>query len=156
MSSPDTRALTITHKYVKVWGWIGLVFFIVCSVGAWNAGARGPTLVFLAFVALAVFLLLNSGSMQVDSDSIRYYLPFRSYQIKWNEVQYIEIDGQGGNMVFVGENKKLAVNGPKLWSGKDKPDTMRLIGIQVDKYGIPIRTTEKAMFRLSKNTKVRS
>jgi hypothetical protein len=56
--------------------------------------------------------------MQVDSDSIRYFLPFRGYQIKWNQVQYIEVDNQVGSMVFVGENKQRAVNGPIAWTGK--------------------------------------
>lgn len=74
--------------------------------------------------------------------------------MKWNEVQYVEIDSQGGSMVFVGENKKLAVNGPTLWSGKDKLDLARLMSAQLERYDIEIRPTEKAMFRLSRNTKV--
>ena len=92
--------------------------------------------------------------MQVDSDSIRYYLPFRSYQIKWNEVRYVEVDNQVGSMVFVGENKQLAVNGPMAWIGNDKFEMGKLISEQIDRYHIEIRVTEKAMFRLSRNTRV--
>ena len=152
-SANTTRALIIKHTGSKVVGWGCVAFSVFCSVGAWSAGDRKTSLWFLVFVALGGFLILNSGSMQVDSESIRYYLPLRSYQIKWNEVQYIEMDSQGGNMVFVGENKKLAVNGPRFWFGKDKRDLAMLIAAQIDKYGIEVRTTEKAMFRLSRNTK---
>ena|SRR5215204_2717879 len=92
--------------------------------------------------------------MEVYPDSIRYDLPLRRYQIKWNEVRSIEIDSQGSSVVFVGKNKRLAVNGPIFWTGKEKCDAARLIAIQIDRYEIEVRATEKAMFRLSRNTRV--
>lgn len=150
-----TRTLVIKHTPLKVVGWAGVAFAFFCTVGAWNGGARPTSLLFLGFGALSSYLILGSGSMHVDSDFIRYYLPLRSYQMKWSEVQYIEIDRQGGNMVFVGENKKLAVNGPAVWFGRDRFDAGQLIAAQIDRYGIELRPTEKAMFRLSRNTKVR-
>ena len=157
MSLTDTtRALTIKHTGYRVVGWACIAFFRFCTLGSWNAGAGRISLIFLGMAVLCSYLILNSGSMQVDSDSIRYYLPFRRYQIRWNEVQYIEIDKQGGSMVFVGENKQLAVNGPIAWSGKDKFEISRLIGKQINRYNIEIRGTEKASFRLSRNTKIRS
>jgi|GEM_PF-1311235 len=149
------RALTIKHTYYKVVGWVGIAFFMICTLGSWSAGAGRTSLIFLGFVVLGSYLILNSGSMQVDSDSIRYYLPFRSYQIKWNEVRYIEVDSQVGSMVFVGENKQLAVNGPMAWTGKDKFEIGSFISAQQDKYNIEVRVTEKAPFRLSRNTRVR-
>lgn len=151
-----TRSLTINHTYYKVVGWVGLAFFMICTLGSLNAGAGRTSLIFLGFVAISIYLVLNSGSMQVDCDSIKYYLPFRSYQIKWNEVQYIEVDNHVGSMVFVGENKQLAVNGPMAWIGKDKFEMGKLISEQMDRNHIEVRVTEKAMFRLSKNTKVRA
>lgn len=144
----------IKHTAYRVVGWVAGAFFIFCSAMAWRAGARGASLFFLGFVALGCYIILSSGSMQMDPDSIKYYLPWRSYQIKWNEVRYIEIDSQGSSMVFVGENKRLAVNGPIAWSGKDKIDMRKLIGKQMEKYDIKMRQTEKAMWRSSRNTKV--
>ena len=156
LSAEMTRVLIIKHAYPKLVGWASVAFFLFCTVGSWSAGARLQAPLFLIFVALGIYILLGSGSMQVDSDSIRYYLPLRRYQIKWNEVQYIEIDRQGSSMVFFGENKKLAVIGPMYWSGINRFDVGRLIAAQIDRYGIEVRTTEKAIFRLSKNTKVTS
>lgn len=94
--------------------------------------ARGMSLLCFGFVALAIYVILSSGSMHINSDSIKYYLPLRSYKIKWNEVQYIEIDRQGSNIVFGGENKRLAMIGPAYWSGKDRIDTHRLIKAQIE------------------------
>lgn len=149
-----TRVLIVKHTYYKVVGYLCGAFSVFCAVGAWRAGAGSAALVFLIFVALAIFILLNAGYMQTDSEWIRYYLPLRSYQIRWDEVRYIEIDSQGGNMVFVGENKTLATNGPVAWSGKDKKEMYQFIGAQIKTYGIDVRQTEKAMFRLSKNTRM--
>jgi len=154
-ATDTTRVLTVRHTFYKVVGYLCLTFFVFCAVMSWRAGAHGATLVFLIFVVLGSWVILSSGSMQMDSQSIRYYLPLRSYQMIWNEVQYIEIDKQAGSMVFVGENKRLAVNGPATWSGKDKMEMAQLISAQIDRYGIEVRQTEKAMFRLSKNTKDR-
>ena len=148
------RVLTVKHTYSKVAGWLGVVFSIYACAITWRAGDRGSSLVILGFAALGIYLILTTGSMQVDSDSITYHLPLRSYQIKWNEVRYIEIDRQGHSLIFVGDDKTLATQGHKLWTGKDKMDMPDLIATQVGKYGIEIRLTEKAAFRFSRNTKV--
>ena len=154
LAADKTKWLVVTHTFYKVIGWVCVVFGVCCGVMAWRAGGRGLSLFFLLFVALGIYIVLNSGSTQMDSQYIRYYLPSGRHQIRWDEVRYIEIDKQGGNMVFVGENKRLAMNGPVSWSGKDKLEMLKLIRIQIEKYGIQVRQTEKAMLRLSRNTKV--
>jgi hypothetical protein len=154
MSSADTTGvLIVKHTPSKVVGWLGVAFFLFCGVAASRAGDGGTSLWFFVLLLPGVYLILSSGSMQVDSDSVRYHLPLRSYQIRWNEVQYMEIDKTGSKMVLGGGNKRLAMIGPYLWSNKNKNRMLQFIGEQVDKYGIQIRPTEKAMFRLSKNTK---
>ena len=155
MSAANTsKVLTIKHTPARVVGWIDVVFATFGSIGALSAGAYGPSLLFLIFVALGGYLILSSGSMQMTSDYITYHLPLRSYQMKWNEVRYIEIDAGGGNMVFMGDDKRLAVIGPAFWSGKDKIYLSEFMGKQLDKYELEVRVTAKAMFRLSKNTKL--
>ena len=149
-----TRTMVVNHTPVKVLGWVCFTLSIFCTVMSWRAGGRGISLVFLFFAALGGYVILSSGSMHVDSYSIRYYLPFRSYQIKWTEIRHIEVDSQGATIVFVGENKKLAVHGPMFTSGKDKREAGRLIATQMDKYGIEFRLTEKANYRFSRNTRV--
>lgn len=142
------------HTVHKVLGWAGLVFSVYIIWVAGRASDRGLCLVALVLAALSCYFLLNVGSTHVDSGSIRYYLPLRSYRIKWSEVQYIEMDAEGASLVFVGENKKLSMNGPRLWTGKDKNDMHKLMDAQIKTYSIEIRQTQKALFRRSKNTKV--
>ena len=89
---------------------------MICTLGSWSAGAGHTSLIFLGFVVLGSYLILNSGSMQVDSDS---------------------------------------VNGPMAWTGKDRFEIGSFISAQQDKYNIEVRVTEKAPFRLSRNTRVR-
>lgn len=146
--------LIVKHSVHRVLGWAGLAFFIYISWVTWRAGDRRSFLVALGFAALACYFLLNVGSTHVDSDSIRYYLPLRSYRIKWSEVRYIETDVEGASLVFVGDNKRLSMNGPRLWAGKDKMAMRKLMDVQVKRYGIEIRHTQKAVFRRSRNTRV--
>lgn len=148
------RVLVIKHTPCKVLGWIVVAFCVFAIVGSWNAGAYNASLLFLVFAGLGVYLILGSGSMHLDSDYITYHLPLRSYQIKWNEVRHIEIDAGGGNMVFAGDDKRLAVIGPAFWSGKDKIYLHKYMNEQLDKYNLEVRVTAKAMFRLSKNTRL--
>lgn len=142
------------HSVHKVLGWVAMVFSIYVMWITWRAGDRGSFLVALGFAAVACYFLLNVGSTHVDSDSIRYYLPFRTYQIRWSEVKYIEMDAEGASLVFVGENKTLSMNGPRLWTGKDKNDLQKLMVAQMKSYSIELRQTQKALFRRSKNARV--
>ncbi|MGH9882397.1 MAG: hypothetical protein ACRD6N_13250 [Pyrinomonadaceae bacterium] len=150
----EERSLLVKHTFPKIVGWLGVAFFLFCGVSAWLAGARWPAAFFLGFVAVGIYLILSAGSMEMDSQGIKYHLPLASYEIRWSDVKSIEIDPQGGNIVFIGEGKRLAALGPVMWSGKDKLEMRRLIGAQMKKGGIEMKTTGKAMLRLSKNTRV--
>ena len=150
------QSLIVKHTPYRVVAWVEITFCVFCGVVSWRAGARGVALVFLLSCFVGVLIVLSSGSMHIDSESIRYYLPLASYEIHWKEVHSIEMDAQGGNMVFIGENKRLAVNGPMSWSGKDKLEMSNLITTQIEKYEIQVRITSKAMLRLSKNTRVKT
>jgi hypothetical protein len=66
------------------------------------------------------------------------------------------MDLNGGNLVFIGQNKRLSALGPMVWSGKDKERMLRFFSAQVETRGIEMKQTQKAMLRLSKNTKLRS
>lgn len=128
---------------------------------AWraNPGRASPVthafvvLMFLTFVALGVYLLFSSGSLEVDEQRVTYRTVLAEYRMNWSEITYIEIDGRGSNIVFCGKHKRLAALGPMWWSG-NKRGMLGLLGNQVDNAGIEIRQTEKANYRRSKNTKV--
>jgi hypothetical protein len=154
LHADGSRPLIVKPTFVKVLAWVCIVLFLFCAVMSWRAGGVGVPLFFLLFVALGLYLLLFSGSVEMDAQTITYRTPLAQYRIKWDEVSRIEIDSQGGNVVFCGENKRLAAVGPMYWSGKDKMEMLKLVGAQAKQRSIETEQTEKAMFRSSKNTKV--
>jgi len=127
-----------------------------------NRGSASPAthafvvIMFLVFVAMGIYLLLTSGSLEVNGEVISYRSPIAQYQISLSEVMYIEIDSRGSSIVFCGENERLAALGPMYWSGSDKKRILYWLDREVDRRGIEIRPTEKSMYRFSKNTRVRT
>lgn len=112
-------------------------------------------MLFVLFGGLGAYILLFSGTLEMDSETVSYQTPLARYQIRWDEVTRIELDGMGATIVFWGQNKRLAALGPFYWQGTDRTDMFLLVRAQMDKLGINMQHSEKAMFRLSKNTKVR-
>ena len=74
---------------------------------AWRAGQGNASLVLLLFVALGAYLLLFSGSLEINAETIVYRTTLARFEIRWDEVIRIELDKQGSNIVFWGNNKRL-------------------------------------------------
>ena len=149
------RLLSVKPTFIRVVGWATVIFTLFCAIGSWRAGAGKFSLLFLLFGCIGVPLLLFAGTVEMDSKTIVYRTPLARYQIRWDEVTRIELDRVGSSAVFWGENKRLAALGPYYWQGADRRDMLLLFAAQIDKLGITMQRSEKAMFRLSKNTKVR-
>ena len=138
---------------IRVVASVGIIFFLFCGVMSWRADDGWPTFLFVGFMLVGVYLLMT-GSVEMDAQHVAYRTPVGTYRIKWDEVSRIETDAQGGNIVFWGADKRLNVVGPGYWSGKDKLEMLMFLTRQIEEYGIEVVETQKAMFRLSKNTKV--
>ena len=149
------KLLIIKPTALRVIAWIGIGFFLFCTIGSWRAGAGKVVWVFVFFVGLGVFLLLLSGTLEMNSETIIYRTPLARHQIRWEEVTRVELDKIGSTMVFWGENKRLVALGPYYWQGPDRTDVFLLVAAQIDKLGLNVEQSERAMFRRSKNTKVR-
>jgi hypothetical protein len=149
------KLLIFKPTLLRVIGWTCILFFLFGATGAWRAGAAKAALVFLFFIGLGAYIVLFSGTLEMNSETIIYRTPLARYQIRWDEVTRIELDRAGSNIVFWGENKSLAALGPYLWQGADRTDMLLLVAAQIDKLGINVQQSEKAGFRMSKNTKVR-
>ena len=153
--APD-KLLVAKPTFVRVVGWVCIIFFLFGATGAWRAGAQKPAVIFLVFVGLGLFLVLFSGTLEMNSEIIIFHTYLKRYQIRWDEVTHLELDRVGSTMIFWGENKRLVGVGPYYWQGADRKDMLLLVATQIDKLGLTVRQSEKAMFRRSKNTKVRS
>ena len=148
------RLLIFRPTILRIISWTCILFFLVGAVGSARAGALKVSLVFVFFIGLGVYLLLFSGTLEMNSETIFYRTPLGRYRIRWDEVRRLELDRVGSVMVFWGENKRLVALGPYYWQGADRKDMMFLVAAQIDKFGIILGQSERAGFRLSKNTKV--
>ena len=153
--APD-KFLIVKPTLIRVIGWICILLFLFGTIGAWRAGAQKPALIFLVFVGLGVFLVLFSGTLEMTSEIIIFHTYLKRYQMRWDEVTHLELDRVGSNIVFWGENKRLVGMGPYYWQGADRKDMLLLVATQIDKLGLTVQQSEKAMFRRSKNTRVRA
>lgn len=149
----ESRTLIVRPTLVRIVAWACITFFLFCGVMSWRANAGWVTFLFLGFVLLGVYLLI-AGSVEMDARHVTYRTPIGTYRIGWDEVSRIETDAQGGNIVFLGEGKRLNAVGPGYWWGTDRLEMLVFLRGQVEKYGIEVVETRKAMFRLTKNTKV--
>jgi|SRR6185503_16408258 len=150
------KLLIFKPTLLRVIAWVCIIFFLFCTIASWRAGAGKVVWLFVVFVGLGTYLLLASGRFEMNSETIIYRTFRARYQIRWDEVTRIELDKIGSTIVFWGENKRLVALGPYYWQGPDRRDMMLLVATQMDKLGISLHQSEKAMFRRSKNTKVRS
>lgn len=149
------RPLRVKLTFMKALGWSVVVLLLGLAVGAYLSGERGVSFGFLAFSLLGVYLILASGAIEMDADVITASTPLSRYQIRWDEVRSVETDIQRQGIVFVGNDKRMAMPGPMYWSGADKPAMIKLYLAQIEQRNLEVKETQKALWRLSKNVKVR-
>lgn len=153
--SNENKIITVKHTTYKIVGWLCLLLFAFATIMSWRANTGYLPLIFLFFVLLGLYIIWTTGRMEADSNSIRFCSHFGKYEMKWEEVDYIEIDKQMGNVVFFGKNQVLQTIGPAGWdSKKEKLEMINFLFGELKNRAIEIRQTEKAMFRSSKNTKL--
>jgi len=155
LNTSNAQLLVVKPFWLRVIAWVCIIFFLACTFFSWRARAGWAPLLFLGFVLLGVFILLFTGTVEMDDDQINYRTSFNTYRIRWDEVTKIELDSQGNSMVFFGDDKQLNVVGPAYWTGKNKGAVNRLIGRQAQRYNIRVEISSKAMYRRMRNTKVR-
>ena len=150
------ESLRVGAKFVKGFGLVCGLLFLLLAVWSWLDGEGKEALFLLIFVALGAYLILATGSAEMNKDSITYITPFGVYRIGWDEVTEIELDLNGGNLVFKGQNKRHSLLRPHYWSGEDKERMWRLFLAKIETRGIEVKETTKALWRLNKNMKIKS
>jgi hypothetical protein len=151
----DGKLLVFKPTIIRGIGCVCIIFALICAIGAGRAGAWRAVWVFVFFAGLGAYLLLAPGRLEMNSEIIRSRTFWARYQIRWDEITRLELDRIGSSIVFWGENKRLVAVGPYYWQGPDRRNMMLLIAEQIDKLGLTVQQSERAMFRRSKNTKVR-
>jgi hypothetical protein len=151
--------LRVNLTVIKVLGWVSLILFLAVAMPillSESGPHRNLLVLFFAIFSLGgLYLLLSSGPIEVNYNGVALITPLARYYIRWDEVELIETDSQGQAIVFRGANKCLPLLGPGWWSGKEKADVIEFIQAQIQERGITVKETGNAVFRITKNAKVR-
>jgi hypothetical protein len=125
-SNSSGQSVTVkTHGFIKIVGFVGAALFSLGAFMAWLAGQGSVSPGLLVMAAIGLLLPLLSGSVEADDYFITCVMPLWKFEIRWDEVSYIEIDREGQALVFVGEQKRLSIWGrfigrkiiKKRWAG---------------------------------------
>jgi len=149
--------LRIKVPLITAVGWVYLILFLPVTVllviflsgpATWAAIVPG------ILSAVAAYLLLSSGPIEVNFDRVTRITPRGRYTMRWEEVEMVEADHQGQAIVLSGGGKCLPLPGPAWWSGKQKADVFEFFLAQFQERGITVHETGKALLRRCRNAEV--
>ena len=138
----------------RIVGWFGLFLFasmtiisiryLICFVPIYGLG-----------LLMSIVILLGVGSLEFDPESITYSAWMGQYRLRWDQILWIEQEPTGGWLLLYGENKRLGIPGPSMWSGRSK-EIMRLFyQFQLLERDIMVKESIGVNFRFwSRNTRV--
>lgn len=135
---------------------LGAVFFFGMAVMCWQQKLWGGIPFFLIPTLIAIYYLLQMGSVKFDECSIHYVMWKRHYQIHWENVTHLEADQQGSSIVFQGAQQQLVIPGFSVYHKQDRLLMANFLDFQLNQRQLLMHNNWKAMFRQQKNTKVKS
>lgn len=93
---PLQQTLTVSVAILRNVGLFGLFFFSLNFISAFYAGQYAPVLFLIFLNLIACYMVVSAGSYQVNDDFISHHCMRDHYQIRWQDVDRIELGGQGG------------------------------------------------------------
>ncbi len=151
---PPEKILKVTMQLAKIIAWAGIAFCSLFSLLSFATGRPFVAIFCFLFILLGLFLLSICGSIEMGSQKITLKIPIGHYEIRWDEIEEVETDIQRGALVFLSCNKRVAIAGPRWWVGQEKKDMISFLNSELKRRSISIRQSRKALFKLSKNSKV--
>lgn len=101
-----------------------------------------------------VYMVLGSGSFDIDSDGLTHKSSFGTWHIRWDEISSVEIGEVEGTLVFKGNNKRFILSSPGGWDASVKDEAFAFVIKQLETRGILVQTSRTAAYKLMKNTRV--
>lgn len=141
---------------VKGAGWVLLCCFMPLTILMIFQQAFLLAALLLIFVGLGLIVVLNTGSLEVDQFSLTRKTFLGTYQMRWDEVEWIEHHEQESTMLLCSANKQLAIPSPAYSSGQDWNAYVALLTTIPKQRGITMKRTWEVLFKWSKNTRVRA
>jgi len=153
ISTNPAMPLTVRMRFVRLLGWIGVVEFLGFATLAFVSGSPALAFGFAPFIALSAYLVAYDGTLCVTAREITYACPLGSFAIAWNEIEFLETDAIGQMLVLSSNSKRLPIYGTSFWSGASKEELMAFMDAQLRERRIPVRTSQRALFRWPKNVR---
>jgi hypothetical protein len=153
------RPLVVKYaEFVKIIGWlclgVGIAIIVAYLLSLVNQVVALMSAGVFAILGLLV-VLCTAVSIEVDPNVITLYSLFGKYRMQWAEVKQVLITPAFDTIALVGENKRLVIPGPAVWSGADKQIFAELMNAKITWARIVSMPSYKPYFWNSKNVRVR-
>lgn len=154
MSISPPPALKVGLLSYKILAWVGMIFFLGCSLGAFLARQYGASALFWVFILVSFYMLLSAGTFEFDEDGVSQRNLTGHYRMAWRDIQRIEL-GTQGSLVLHGESKRFVLAAPSVWSGPEKPQAFELLCRKFNELGVTPYPSNVADYKSHKNVKAR-
>ena len=141
-------------RYQRIIGAAAMALFSIASLLSWHAGEGVVSMFFLVFVALGLYLVLGSGHVAADDDTVSVHTLLGRHELAWDRVRRVESSGYG-TLVLHADDARLVVPPPMLWSGPDKAALCALITRQLRERARVVQRSRTADYRLHRNVRVK-
>ncbi len=140
--------------------YIALCLFLVFTLLSVGSDNDNRAFIFFVVVSLMMligfFVLTDTSHIKLSDDAISVCSLLFEYQLKWHEIEWLEI-GLQGTFVFHGRNgKQLVVPPPERWLNSEKPGVSEFFDKQIDSIEMDISHSDTADETAHRNVKVKS
>jgi len=140
--------------FIRVVSWVYIVFSMGMTVGASLAGNWEFGIVFTLCLLLGVFLLIVVGSLEMDREFVTYKSIWATYRIRWDEIEFIEMDEPGLGVIFEGHGKRLAVGALNYQPPQKLIELQAFLQTKRNDRHLEFRVSRSLSMKASKNTKI--
>jgi hypothetical protein len=152
MTSSNNSSFNIGIAKAQIPTTLGVLLSGYAAIASFQSDSFWVSLTFIFFLLLPVYLLLFFGKIHIDDKVVRHSTLVGTYEISWDEIK--EIQHSQGVCVLIGEQKQIAVTDVQYWSGSEKDAAAEFYWNQIDNRGVKFTETAKALFKLSKNSRI--
>ena len=156
-----TSSLEVGLIAYQVIGLVGVVVFGGASLGAFLDHQYGPSVLFVVFAVLGIYVILAVGRYTLDEVGITHRNFLGTYRMLWGEIRKIEIGRGGygteysaGALLLSGDNKQFSVAQPSAWSGPQKTEALALLSKKIAESGVTPVQSIMAAYKRHRNVKV--
>jgi hypothetical protein len=144
----------IELRSYRIVGWVGFVFFVLCALAALLAGQYWPSVGFVLFSLIGLYVVFGAGSFDINNDTITHHSSFGTWQVRWDEIASVEVGEFDGTLVLHGANKRFILAPPGWWSSSDKSDALTFVQKQLETRSLTPRVSRTAAYKIMKNTRI--